>query len=132
MKKILEVLKSQNAFVSYVSIFLLALSTNGILVQGTPEEIINLFTGKQAGEIIAVLVLNFFTPLYKLAQKIIAKQWDWTFLKSENFLTQVLSIVTLVAGALLGQELAGVAVALGMQVINFVKHLIRPAKDGTV
>jgi hypothetical protein len=128
LKKIAEVLGSQNAFVNLLSILLLVFSTNDIVIEQTPEELVNMFQGKTGVQIVMILFLNFFTPLSKLVQKLIKSEFSLEFIKSRNFQTQLLSLITIIVGAFLSEPLTAVVVALVLQVWNLVSHLIKSPK----
>lgn len=128
LKKLAEVLSSQNAFVNLLSILLLAFSTNDIVIEQTPEELVNMFQGKTGVQIVMILFLNFFTPLSKLVQKLIKSEFSLEFIKSRNFQTQLLSLITIIVGAFLSEPLTAVVVALVLQVWNLVSHLIKSPK----
>jgi hypothetical protein len=128
LKKIAEVLSSQNAFVNLLSILLLAFSTNDIVIEQTPEELVNMFQGKTGVQIVMILFLNFFTPLSKLVQKLIKSEFSLEFIKSRNFQTQLLSLITIIVGAFLSEPLTAIVVALVLQVWNLVSHLIKSPK----
>ena len=128
LKKLAEVLSSQNAFVNLLSILLLAFSTNDIVIEQTPEELINMFQGKTGVQIVMILFLNFFTPLSKLVQKLIKSEFSLEFIKSRNFQTQLLSLITIIVGAFLSEPLTAVVVALVLQVWNLISHLIKSPK----
>jgi len=128
LKKLAEVLSSQNAFVNLLSILLLAFSTNDIVIEQTPEELVNMFQGKTGVQIVMILFLNFFTPLSKLVQKLIKSEFSLEFIKSRNFQTQLLSLITIIVGAFLSEPLTAVVVALVLQVWNLISHLIKSPK----
>ncbi len=128
LKKIAEVLSSQNAFVNLLSILLLAFSTNDIVIDQSPEELVSMFQGKTGVQIVMILFLNFFTPLSKLVQKLIKSEFSLEFIKSRNFQTQLLSLITIIVGAFLSEPLTAVVVALVLQVWNLVSHLIKSPK----
>lgn len=131
-KKLSEVLGSRNALASYLSLILLGFTANGVVGTGTPEEIINMFTGINSGQIIALLLINFLTPIASLIKVIVDKKWTWGFLGSANFLSQVLTLASLIVSAFLSEETAGVLVALVVQAINFIKHLVQKPVSPTV
>lgn len=124
-KKLSEVLSSTNAFVTYVSIALLMASFNGVSFENTAPEIIEMFRDKNFSQILSLVLLNFLNPLTKLVKKITDKQWSWDFWKSQNFLTQVSTVVLLVVSNYFGEETAGLIVSLAIQLYNFVVHLLK-------
>lgn len=124
-KKLSEVLSSTNAFVTYVSIALLMASFNGVSFENTAPEIVELFRDKNFSQILSLVLLNFLNPLTKLVKKITDKQWSWDFWKSQNFLTQVSTVVLLVVSNYFGEETAGLIVSLAIQLYNFVVHLLK-------
>lgn len=128
-QKLIEVLGSSNAMISVLSIVLLGLTSNDIFLDQTPQELIDMFTGKNAGQIVTLLLINFFGPASKLVRKFMAKEWSWDFIKSANFQTQILSLITIVIGAVADQALTGILVALLLQVWNLIVHLLKPAKN---
>lgn len=128
LKKLAEVLGSQNAFVNLISILLLAFSTNDIVIEQSPEEIANMFEGQTGIQIIMLLFINFFTPISKLVQKFIKKEFSFDFIKSRNFQTQVLSLLTIIVGSVLSEPLTAIVVALVLQVWNLISHLIKSPK----
>lgn len=130
LAKLLEVLESRNAFVTYISIILLGLSYNSIPVEFTPNQIIDMFVGKNAGEILAVLLLNFFNPLSKMINKLIKKEWSWGFIKdSQNFITQLTTLLALIIGAFMDQMAAGIIVSILLQLWNLVTHLSKKPQN---
>ena len=128
LKKLAEVLGSQNALVTFISIALLGFTANDIAIEQTPEELIDLFTGKTGVQIVMILFLNFFNPLSKLVQKVIKKEFNFEFVTSRNFQTQVLSLITLIVSAFLDQALTGIVVTLVLQVWNLISHLAKAPK----
>lgn len=118
-------LGSRNALASYLSLTLLGFTANGVMVNGTADEIINMFTGKNTGQIFALVLINFITPLASLVKVIVDKKWTWGFLKSTNFMSQVVTLVTLIISIFLGEESAGVLVSLVVQAVNFIYHMVQ-------
>lgn len=128
-QKLIDVLGSSNALLNVLSIFILALASNDIYLEQTPEELINMFSGKSSGQLLTLVLINFFGPATKLVKKLMAKEWNWDFLKSANFQTQILSLLTVIASSLAGEVFAGILVALVLQVWNLIVHLLKPVKN---
>jgi len=128
-QKLIDVLGSSNALLNVLSIFILALASNDIYLEQTPEELINMFSGKSSGQLLTLVLINFFSPATKLVKKLMAKEWSWDFLKSANFQTQILSFLTVIASSLAGETFAGILVALVLQVWNLIVHLLKPVKN---
>ena len=128
-KKLSEVLSSTNAFVTYTSILLLMASFNGVDFGFTADEIVAMFQDKNVTQIFSVILLNFLNPISKLVKKINDGEWSWDFWKSQNFITQAMTVVTLIISAYLGEELAGVVTSLAIQIYNFVNHLVKKATN---
>lgn len=124
-QKLSEVLSSTNAFVTYVSIILIATSFNGVDFGVTATELLDLFKDKNVTQILSVILLNFLNPLAKLVKKLVDKEWSWDFWKSQNFFTQVMTVLTLVLSNYLGEELAGLLISFGLQAYNFIYHLVK-------
>lgn len=128
-QKLIDVLGSSNALLNVLSIFILALASNDIYLEQTPEELINMFSGKSSGQLLTLVLINFFSPATKLVKKLMSKEWSWDFLKSANFQTQILSFLTVIASSLAGEVFAGILVALVLQVWNLIVHLLKPVKN---
>lgn len=128
-QKLIDVLGSSNALLNVLSIFILALASNDIYLEQTPEELINMFSGKSSGQLLTLVLINFFGPATKLVKKLMSKEWNWDFLKSANFQTQILSFLTVIASSLAGEVFAGILVALVLQVWNLIVHLLKPVKN---
>lgn len=127
--KLKEVLGSNNFRVSVFSLVALLLSYNGIEIDKTPQEISDLFTNQNFIGVLLTLVMNFLNPVFKLVQKIISKTWSWDFFQSENFRTQLLTIVTIILGVVSNQYLVSVLIAATIQLINWVGHLLSKPKQ---
>lgn len=128
LKKLSEVLGSQNFFVALVSIFLTLLSINNIQVEGSPRYIVDLFWGKNS-EQTALLLVNFANPLLKLVKKVLDKTLNWKeVVKSSNFRTNVLSLFAIILGAYMGEEMASTIIVLLVQAINMFFHINLPLK----
>jgi uncharacterized membrane protein len=135
-EKIKQTLDSRNFFVSLVSLILLAFTSNGLEVGVNSDQIVNIIGSNDMGAIVALLAVNFFNPVLRLLSK--GFKFEWTFLKSPNFLTQVFTVL-LALIALLGvvfppdaanqvseafstHEFAPIAMALVINVANPIWH----------
>lgn len=89
--KLTETLNSRNFFVSLISIILMAIELNGFNVNVEPSEIYDAIDLGQVSTIVSIFFVNFLNPILKLASK--AASWTWDFLKSPNFITQVVTVI---------------------------------------
>lgn len=89
--KLIATLNSRNFFVSLISILLLAIELNGFPVSTDAGQIFDAVGAGQVSAIISIFFVNFLNPILKLASK--AKKWTWDFLKSPNFITQVVTVI---------------------------------------
>jgi uncharacterized membrane protein len=92
-----SVLQSKNFLVSVITLVLLAFEANSLQVNLKPEQVADVLLNRDVGAIVALIVMNFLNPIMKLATK--AAKWDWGFLKSPNFWTQVLTVVLVLVAA---------------------------------
>lgn len=128
MTKLKEVLASKNFLVTLVTIVLGFITANEIQVQLTPEQVADGIMGKDFLAIASFVLLNFFNVLTKIGAKFLDKTWSWAWLKSKNFLTQVLSVLSILVGAYFDATVAGIIVAVVANIINLITHLSAPAK----
>ena len=128
MSKFKEILNSNNAWVTSISIVMMAIVANGIEVGMTPEEAFALFSGKTLIPILIAVVANFFNVFYKLATKIKNGTWSWSFLKSSNFWTQLVTLAMPFIIPFLGEDKAAAMGVVLANIINFMFHATAPAK----
>ncbi len=129
MNKLKEVLGSQNFLTSVFSLVLLAITANGIELNASPEELSDLFYGKNIGQIGSILLIQFFTPLMKIGRTIVKGDFSFAFTKSANFTTNVLTLVALLLGAFFDEQMVSIIVAFIVQGLNLIIHLMKPAKN---
>ncbi len=129
MNKLKEVLGSQNFLTSVFSLVLLAITANGIELNTSPEELSDLFYGKNIGQIGSILLIQFFTPLMKIGRTIVKGDFSFAFTKSANFTTNVLTLVALLLGAFFDEQMVSIIVAFIVQGLNLIVHLMKPAKN---
>jgi hypothetical protein len=139
-------LKSQNFFVSLVTLLLLAFEANNLTVNINPEQVVDTLLSRDAGAIISLVVLNFANPILKLISN--ASSWSWGFTRSPNFWTQVVT-VALAATALIGLEFPAdaapelvsayytnqfsiISVAVVINLINPIYHFLKGKKDVSI
>lgn len=130
MTKLKEVLGSKNFLVTVLTIILGFITANEIQVQLTPEQIADGVIGEGFLAVTTFVLLNFFNVLTKVGAKFLDKTWSWGFLKSKNFLTQVLSVLSILIGAYFDATVAGIVVAIIANIINLIAHLSTPVKGG--
>jgi len=118
MQKLISMLGSRNAMITFLGIISLAFGSNDILLNGTPEDIYGTLTSPN----IYLILMFLANPLIKLAEKIAKKEWSWAFLRSDNFRIQVGSALMLIFSSIFGEELAGMLVALVGNLYNFIIH----------
>lgn len=129
MKKISEVLDSRNFFVTLLSMVLIGLQFNSIDAGYSAEGIYDLFQGTTLTSAAVLVFVNFLNPVTKLIKKFIDKEFNWNFIKSQNFTTQILSLITIVLSVFLDEVSTGLVSALILNAWNLVSHLIQKAKD---
>lgn len=127
-QKLAEVLNSRNALVSFLTILLLAIEAQGISIGESAQTILDSFANKEVSAALVVFFLNFLTPISKLVQKIVAREWSWDFLRSENFQAQVATMLTMFLLSFFKNDTAIILSGLIIQALNFIFHLIAPAK----
>jgi ABC-type proline/glycine betaine transport system permease subunit len=132
MDKLLEVLRSKNFLVTVINIAIGLFAANEVIVNVPAEDIYNNVAGKELMTIIVYLVVNFLNVFTKFAEKLLNKQWSFSFFLSWNFWTQALSILALVVAAYFDQTVAGIVIAVIMNVINLIKHVKDPAKKSPI
>lgn len=131
LSKLTSTLDSRNFFVTLISILLAALQFNSIETGYTAEGIFDLFKDANLSSALILLVVNFLNPIMKIVNKVINKGFDWSFVKSRNFVTQVLSLLTILISALFDEITVGIISALVVNVWNLVSHLLDKDKTTT-
>lgn len=144
--KLTATLNSKNFFVSLISIILMAIELNGFSVNTTPDELYNAIDLGQVSTIVSIFFVNFLNPILKLASK--AATWTWDFLKSPNFITQIVTVVLIglaglgivfpqgaaanVVNAIFQGGFETIVVALVVNILNPLYHFFfdRPADGG--
>lgn len=90
-EKLIATLNSRNFFVSLISIILMAIELNGFNINTDAGQIYDAIDAGQVSTIVSIFFVNFLNPILKLASK--AATWTWDFLKSPNFITQVVTVI---------------------------------------
>lgn len=99
---------SSNFLTSLISLALLFITYQQIPVNISAEETFSQLQGKNfITAILTVIIPNFFNPLMKLIGKITSGGFDWGFIKSPNFWTQILTVVLASVTAITGIEFGG-------------------------
>lgn len=130
MDKLKEILCSNNFRMSIVSIFSMFLTANG-LENANPENLNEMF-GQNGGTLyisVGTLLLNV---VFKLLPKFIDKTIDFTFLKSTNFITAIVSVITLFITSYFGMLDIGLVSTIALNVINVLYHMAMPSKKEIV
>lgn len=117
-------LKSSNFWVGILSIFIGFAAANGIDFGIVPENFLNDIAGKNTMELAFFIAMNFFNPVIKLFKKIQSNTWNWAWLYSENFQTQMLSIAAVVIGYYMDSVEVGFVVAIIANIWNIVKKRV--------
>jgi len=125
MSKLSQVLDSRNFFVTFISLLLLAMGANSIETGYTADGIFDLFKDASVSQILVLVIINFLNPLIKLVNKVVNKEWSWAFIKSQNFQTQVLSIVTILLSFIFDEVTTGIVTTIVLNLWNLVSHLIQ-------
>jgi len=124
LNKLSSTLDSRNFFVTLLSIVLSALQFNSIDLNHTAEGIFDLFKDANLSSAFVIIIVNFLNPLIKIGNKVLSKSFDWGFIKSQNFGTQVLSLLTILFTAFFDQVSVGIVSVLILNVWNLVSHLL--------
>lgn len=145
-EKLTATLNSRNFFVSLISIILMAIELNGFNVSTDAGTIYDAIDAGQVSTIVSIFFVNFLNPILKLASK--TASWTWNFLKSPNFLTQVVTVILIgltgfgiafpdgAAAAVIDSVFQGgfqtIVVALVINVLNPLYHFFfdRPPATG--
>jgi len=125
MNKLSQVLDSRNFFVTLISLLLLAMGANSIETGYTADGIFDLFKDASVSQILVLVIINFLNPIIKLVKKVVDKEWSWAFIKSQNFQTQVLSIVTILLSFIFDEVTTGIVTTIFLNLWNLVSHLIQ-------
>lgn len=142
--KLTATLNSRNFFVSLISIILMAIELNGFNVNVEPGQIYDAIDLGQVSTIVSIFFVNFLNPILKLASK--AASWTWDFLKSPNFITQVITVILIgltglgivfpqgaaanVVDAIFQGGFETIMVALVVNIINPLYHFFFDRDDG--
>ncbi len=126
-----KVLNSTNFWVTIISIVFGLLYSNGIDIGMTPEQFVSELLGKNTLEIVIFIGVNLYNPIVKIVSKIKNKAWTWDLVYSDNFKTQVGSVISIIVAAYFGDVVAGMVLAVIFNVLNLITHLIIN-KDGSV
>ncbi len=126
-----NVLNSSNFWVTVISIIFGLLYSNGIVLNITPEELVTKLLGSNTLELILFIGMNLINPVVKIVNKIKNKEWTWKWVYSDNFRTQVGSVIAIVVSSYFGDVVAGLVIAVIMNIWNLIAHLLIN-KDGSV
>lgn len=126
-----NVLNSSNFWVTVISIIFGLLYSNGIVLNITPEELVTKLLGSNTLELILFIGMNLINPVVKIVNKIKNKEWTWKWVYSDNFKTQVGSVIAIVVSGYFGDVVAGLVIAVIMNIWNLIAHLLIN-KDGSV
>lgn len=130
MGKLLSVLESRNALVSVLTILVSFFTVNGIEIETSPNQIIDLFTNQNFQGVLAILIANFLAPLSKLIAKYMKKELSWKlWIQSDNFKAQVISLVAIILSAYFNETIVGILVTMIVQIANFIIHLLENEKS---
>ena len=120
-------LSSRNFWIGIISIIMGLTATNGIDFGILPEELVDKLAGKNTIELAIFIGMNFLNPVIKLIKKIQTDTWSWDFLLSENFQTQMLSILAVVIGFYMDKVEVGFVIAILVNLWNiFKKRIVKP------
>lgn len=146
MQKFRETLGSKNFLVSLISIFVLALNSNGAgIPDGASEYLADAIVSADLNAILSVIFVNFANPLFKIIK---SKKFDGGFLKSVNFWVQSLTVGLMVAvgygfsfpesaaseivNAIFGGNVGAIITALVINIGNPLWHFFQKAKGEKV
>lgn len=97
-----KVLNSTNFWVTIISIVFGLLYSNGIDIGMTPEQFVSELLGKNTLEIVIFIGVNLYNPIVKIVSKIKNKAWTLDWVYSDNFKTQVGSVISIIVAAYFG------------------------------
>lgn len=117
-------LSSSNFWVGVLSILTGLTAANGIDFGIVPEDFLKSIAGKNTLELSIFLAMNFFNPTLKLIKKIQSNTWDWSWIYSENFQTNMLSLFAVVVGYYMDHVEVGFVIAIIANVWNILKKRI--------
>lgn len=122
--KIKEILGSQNFLIAILSIVLLSLKANGLIDEDVQAES---FLDALKGNVEWVF-LFVITPVVKLVKKFVAKEWTWDFFKNSNFIAFMSSIIMIVVGSFVGEDVAATLMAIVTNLLNITYQASLPPK----
>lgn len=121
-----SVFQSRNFWTAIISVVLGLLASNDVTTGLSAGDFIDGVAGKNAIAILTFIVPALYTPITKLVAKFKAGTWTWEFLKSTNFITQMVSVISIIVTAYFDAITAGFAIAVITNVINLLYHLLLP------
>lgn len=121
---------STNFWVSVISIITAGLTLgSGVPIDVAPEAILTALATKQGVALIVFFTVNLINPLLRIIGKIRAGLWNWDWLRSTNFLTQIGSLLTIILSSWFDAETTGVIIAMLGQLANWLYHLFLKKKE---
>lgn len=118
-------LKSNNFLIQIITLIgIFSAYFNAPIPSG--EEIVSQAAGMTTlGILIGIVIPNLVTPIIKIVDSVRDNGWNWGFIQSPNFYTQIVTVIT----ALLDYLHISNALIVGIviNVFNFLYHLIATA-----
>lgn len=133
-----EIVSNPSAYITVTLIFLGLLKSIGINIDVTNDGnvdtndatiLVNGVWQKHLSEIISFLVPIFAGLIGKISKIVITKANVMKYVTSSNFITAVFSLVVLILGVFLNQELVTVITVTIANILNFVYHLNIPINN---
>lgn len=117
--------QSSNFWVTVISILTLGLGLGaGSPIDIAPDAILDAFATKQGIGLIVFIMVNLANPLLRIVNKIRKGEFDWGFLRSPNFLTQVGTLLTIILTTWFDEQTTGIIIGLIGQGANWLWHIL--------
>jgi hypothetical protein len=130
-KKLLETLGSSNMKTALYTTVILAINMAlGTNIGVTGEELNSIFNSQTAISTILIFLLNSGIKIYSAYK--VKGSLDFSFLKSTNFVSAVLSILMLIVGSLFNESTSSFILVILTQTINSFLHLNSPVKSEVI
>lgn len=128
-EKLGEVVRSRHFITQIIGIVLMFFASIGIVDTGvTAEDLYDLFTGTNGSELVTLIVIYVATPLSKLYTKFVRKEVIWDYFKTDNFKTMLGTILTLIAGVWLDEQIVSIVVGVLLNLLNIIGYSAKPSK----
>lgn len=124
-RKITEVLSGQNTLNAIIIIVLLILKANGVIDN---DQDINTLAQSLAANWEWIFTFSIL-PVVKIIKNIIKGEFNWSFVKNTNFITVILSLLSLFLIPLIGEDNYAILIMILTQFLNSGYQLSLPVKN---